>query len=171
MLLKQPALVDSRRPPAVSRAWDPDNQRESVMDGTREKIQKEDTHDREREEEELAHNRRLSAGLVDAAAPLLLWALKLPSRPGMDQQKDPLLILPGWSEGLLQFRLLPCSHMNLEWPHVIGSHLHTPYTNKHNCKYFVLLFLACPTMTDRSVGNVCHTSLCNEIIIRFFLLE
>ena len=33
MLLKQPALVDIRGPPAVSRAWDPDNQRESVIDG------------------------------------------------------------------------------------------------------------------------------------------
>lgn len=33
MLLKQPELVDSRRPPAVSGAWDPDIQKESVIDG------------------------------------------------------------------------------------------------------------------------------------------
>lgn len=30
MLLKQPELVDSRRPPAVSGAWDPDTQKERV---------------------------------------------------------------------------------------------------------------------------------------------
>lgn len=75
MLLKQPELVDSRRPPAVAGALDPDTQRESVIDGTRGKYRNR-KHMIEREKRRGPHNRRLRTELVDTAPPLLLSALK-----------------------------------------------------------------------------------------------
>lgn len=74
-LLKQPELVDSRMPPAVSRAWDPDTERECDR-WNKGEIQKERKCTIEREKRRGAHNRRLRTELVDTAPPLLFLALK-----------------------------------------------------------------------------------------------
>ena len=68
----------------------------------------------------------------------------LPSRPGVEQQKDHLQIRPGWSGGVLQFILLASSHQGIS-SCILSDHFGS--LNK-----YVVLFPASRTMTGRCVS-------------------